>query len=277
MSYDFDLKAIEDHTGLKENFIRRIIKDLPEIVDAYGEKQAHNKIFFDSNGLQAFIAAGGLKQKGSTLPQILEAIKQGLPTAQKQANSATELQPKETPFSRESFLLDLVKTAQQQAKEAYQTALQAKDSELQAQRQRIVELEQRLLTEPAAAIQSRKEQEELAAAAATKQAEAQTELERKLKLAEEERQEIEKREKEQAEKARDALELQRSKAEQALKDSLAAKAWAAWEGKRAALLQELQELSWFAGKRKSEIKKALAELEQEKPESYTGISTEVGK
>lgn len=163
MEYHFDLPSIEKETGLNENFLRRIIKDLPEIVEAYGQKKAHNKIFFSDNGLQLFINAGHLKRDGVTLPNIISSLKQGLPNKVKEgAKLAAEPQSNENQFSYLTMFESIVKTSQDQSERAFEAALKSREELINQQKSHIEDLRGslRLLTDGRSPEEINREKEE---------------------------------------------------------------------------------------------------------------------
>lgn len=75
------IEFLAEQTGLNPNFIRRIISQLPELIEAYGDKvkEEKNRLYFDNNGFSSFKRAATLKEKNLSLRQIVQQLRAGLP------------------------------------------------------------------------------------------------------------------------------------------------------------------------------------------------------
>src|SRR3990167_3283476 len=112
MEHPYSLRDIQKETGLKYDFLRRIVKEIPELADAHAVKGLNNALFFDTNGLICFREIGKMKELGYTVPTIKEQILTSLPSQGKKIqNPPTERQPN-TDTQGEHVLLKLLETAQ---------------------------------------------------------------------------------------------------------------------------------------------------------------------
>ena len=50
MQHPYSLRDIQKHTGLKYDFLRRLVKEIPELSDAYAVKGQNNAFFFRNPG-----------------------------------------------------------------------------------------------------------------------------------------------------------------------------------------------------------------------------------
>lgn len=263
--YIHTLDDLETHANIKKNFMRRILGKMPELADEpYGKKiPPENKLYFSNNGLQLFKQAGILKNNHAGLPAIVEELRKGLPNApEKPIKRPTNQQSNDGETAHQSPLADILKSSQEEAKQAFNMLLAEKDKRLsekeellEERKQSIRSLQQQvlLLTDGRDPKEIKREQEQQAAALAAAEAEAR----RVADALVQERQAKETAERERQE-AQNALELERKKSEAATR--------------RAQIHQELATLGFFAGTRKKELRKELASLD-----ASTGIPTEAGK
>lgn len=247
MSSLYSFKDIQEATGLKMDFLRKVFNANEDLFKPYITRGTNNSVLFNSSGYTLFDKIKQKKESGANIPEISAYLRQisgqsTSPTGQSPQNQVAK--PPEETFAER--LLEKVEGV-------YERALKAKDETIDAQKQQISDLRNSLLllTDGKTPEETKRQQEERAAALKDKADQTALDLE-------------------QERKAKAQAESKLNDVQQALSDSQArekqAKAWAQWEGKRAELLQEFQSLPWFPSKRKGEIKKALAELEKEKPE-----------
>ncbi|PIQ27239.1 hypothetical protein COW36_24970 [bacterium (Candidatus Blackallbacteria) CG17_big_fil_post_rev_8_21_14_2_50_48_46] len=149
MEHPYSLRDIQKETGLKYDFLRRIVKEIPELADAHAVKGMNNALFFDTNGLICFREIGKMKELGYTVPTIKEQILTSLPNqVKKLQNPPTERQPN-TDTQGEHVLLKLLETAQANERENYKLTLAAKDALIEQQERTIRALDSglKLLTD----------------------------------------------------------------------------------------------------------------------------------
>lgn len=137
MEHPYSLRDIQKETGLKYDFLRRIVKEIPELADAHAVKGLNNALFFDTNGLICFREIGKMKESGYTLPTIKEQLLSSLPNPKKQTpGHVTEAQPNQG-TQADNVLLKLLETAQASERESYKQTLAAKDELIEQQKSAI--------------------------------------------------------------------------------------------------------------------------------------------
>lgn len=137
MEHPYSLRDIQKETGLKYDFLRRIVKEIPELADAHAVKGLNNALFFDTNGLICFREIGKMKELGYTVPTIKEQILSSLPNPKKQAlGQVAEAQPNPS-TQADNVLLKLLETAQTSERESYKQTLAAKDEVIEQQKNAI--------------------------------------------------------------------------------------------------------------------------------------------
>lgn len=145
MSYHHSIRDIEQHTGLGYEFIRRVLKEIPELLDEYAIKGPNNANLFNENGLVCFREIAKMRAENYTLPSIRRKLLAVLPNrAQQPPNSPTEAQPNRSAQPADSLLLEFMQVAMQSKDEvikAQQDALAA----IQAKDDKILQLEKHLL------------------------------------------------------------------------------------------------------------------------------------
>jgi DNA-binding transcriptional MerR regulator len=70
MAFDKSIADICSYTGLKEPFVRRVIRECKELLVEYFRRGDNNSIMFDDNGLTVFDRVKQLKQDGASLYEI---------------------------------------------------------------------------------------------------------------------------------------------------------------------------------------------------------------
>ncbi|MCJ8344291.1 hypothetical protein MJH12_02035 [bacterium] len=166
MAFDKSIADICSYTGLKEPFVRRVIRECKELLVEYFRRGDNNSILFDDNGLRVFDRVKQLKQDGSSLQEIKQKLADELdtkpvetPTAIVEGQSISEevIKPSDVSMSK-PFWYD-------QIKEAQDTVLLAKEDLLQGKQEMINQLKQQMLLitdgRSAEQIRTDKEQEKL--------------------------------------------------------------------------------------------------------------------
>jgi len=150
MSHPYNLREIQKNTGLKYEFLRRIVKEIPELSVAYAVKGQNNALYFETNGLVCFREIAKMKEEGYTLPSIRSQVITSLPNQAKEIqNSPADQQQNQPTQPQNNILLKLLEEAQGKERENYQIALSAKNSLIEQQQATIQALENglKLLTD----------------------------------------------------------------------------------------------------------------------------------
>ncbi|PCJ18444.1 MAG: hypothetical protein COB02_11155 [Candidatus Cloacimonadota bacterium] len=126
MAFDKSIADICSFTGLKEPFVRRVIRECKELMVEYFRRGDNNSILFDDNGLRVFDRVKQLKQEGSSLQEIkqrleIELVKQEELVDEQEVKSKIEVlkhNPSENSVVEKPFWYHEVKDAQEKILEA---------------------------------------------------------------------------------------------------------------------------------------------------------------
>ncbi|MCO4782826.1 MAG: hypothetical protein KC646_10930 [Candidatus Cloacimonetes bacterium] len=146
MSFDKSISDICNYTGLKEPFVRRVIRECKELLVEYFRRGDNNSILFDDNGLTVFDRVKQLKQDGASLHEIKARLTEemsksdekvqiddGLDTPDKSSNKSEAVKPDIRPFWYDEL------------QQAQNIAIEAKEDLLNGKQEVINQLKQQVL------------------------------------------------------------------------------------------------------------------------------------
>lgn len=109
------------------DFLRRLIREIPELIEHFAMRGDKNALLFNNNGLIVFQSIAQLKAKQSTLTEIRRTVLQSLPTLPIPTphHSSQHLpNSNQTPDK----LLQMLEESQQTLQRAYEDNLRTKDA-----------------------------------------------------------------------------------------------------------------------------------------------------
>lgn len=165
MEHPYSLRDIQKHTGLKYDFLRRIVKEIPELADAYAVKGLNNALMFNTNGLACFREVAQMKEAGYTLPSIRSQVLSALPKQSANLpNQSSEPQHNQGTQPGDNVLIRLLEAAHKSERESFHIALSEKEKMISQQQQTIQALESglKLLTDGRSPEEVRQEQQKQA-------------------------------------------------------------------------------------------------------------------
>lgn len=258
MSYSKTLDDVISYTGLKEQFIRKCIKNMPEIFKGNISRGDKNSILLNDNSFVIFDKIKQLKDQGQSITSIHQNLKLSL---SKSSEKTEESEKTKTSNTEEHKYIDILIT---ELKTSNSNTIKAFEENVKTQKEHIQTLEKQILLITDGRSPEEIKQESLKKDESVlkiqnevrnKEVEIKSikmELDFKAKELEEKKLEFEKLKSEQQEK--ENLKL---KVEEEQKKLLNEKA-----EKKNKLLKEIEALEgkWFVGKKRQELLKELQDL-----------------
>ena len=145
MAYDKSISDICSFTGLKEPFVRRVIRECKEILVEYFRRGDNNSILFDDNGLRVFDRVKQLKQDGASLQEIKNKLLNELGESQRVDNEVVKVANSDDREQESYVNLDIKPFWYNELKDAQSSIIEAKDLLLEGKQELILQLKKEML------------------------------------------------------------------------------------------------------------------------------------
>lgn len=244
-TYPHSYKDLAKLSGLKENYIRRVMGAAPELRDRYSIKGSNNAIRFSGDALAFLVEVANYKAKDWSLSDTIKSLVRDLSEPDKSLLVSQGKPVRPESFTSPDYVIQSLTASHDKVIASHERILEAKEETLREKEARISDLKHQLLL-----LTDGKSPEQI-------QQERKTEAERLAKL-EQERIAAQQLAEEKSNQVKDQARLLERQREQIESQ---AKADQERSLKRAALLDKLGRLSWYQWGQRRDLLEQIRGLE----------------